>query len=471
MSKIYDYDGIIIGGGIGGLVTACYLSKNGYKILLAEKNVRPGGYCSSFVSKGYLFDFCAHALSSLRKEGRLFKILNELDVLDDLKISRHDPSEIIITPKHNIKIHNSFKNTVLEFQNNFPKQKNQVEDFLNFINFSPNSEILKLRKLNFNNLIDKYLEDSELKLIFQVLMLQLIGLHPNKLSAVVATLLLKEFILDGGYYPKEGVQALPNILAKKIEDLGGKVILNSEVSKIIISEGSAKGVILKSGKKISSAFVVSACDIHQTMFKMVDKECVPTDYARAINSFEISTSGFLVYLGLDNFLKDTENLKSNLYIINSLNFDSLYNSYLKSQNQHFAIISSSARNNNKKLSLTLATNGIFHNEKFWNPNMRNIFADSLINQAEKFFPALSKHISFKGITSPYTMDRWTYNYQGAAYGWASTPEQFGNPDISQNTKIKDLYNAGHWSNQSSGITFAANCGHNTADLIIHKYKR
>ncbi len=69
MSQNYDYDAIIIGAGIGGLVCGCYLAKAGMKVLIVEKNAQPGGYCTSFTRGGFTFDSCVHSLGSLRPEG------------------------------------------------------------------------------------------------------------------------------------------------------------------------------------------------------------------------------------------------------------------------------------------------------------------------------------------------------------------------------------------------------------------
>lgn len=50
------YDAIIVGGGIAGLTSAAFLSKNGYKVLLCEKQNQIGGLVSSFYYDGFLFD-------------------------------------------------------------------------------------------------------------------------------------------------------------------------------------------------------------------------------------------------------------------------------------------------------------------------------------------------------------------------------------------------------------------------------
>ena len=50
------FDAIIIGSGIGGLVTASQLAGKGARVLVLEKYVIPGGSGGSFKRNGYTFD-------------------------------------------------------------------------------------------------------------------------------------------------------------------------------------------------------------------------------------------------------------------------------------------------------------------------------------------------------------------------------------------------------------------------------
>ena len=48
-----NFDAIIIGSGIGGLVTASQLASKGARVLVLEKYIIPGGSGGSFKRKGY----------------------------------------------------------------------------------------------------------------------------------------------------------------------------------------------------------------------------------------------------------------------------------------------------------------------------------------------------------------------------------------------------------------------------------
>jgi all-trans-retinol 13,14-reductase len=50
-----NYDVIIIGAGISGLLAGALLSERGKKVLLLESHAEIGGYLSGFTRKGVLF--------------------------------------------------------------------------------------------------------------------------------------------------------------------------------------------------------------------------------------------------------------------------------------------------------------------------------------------------------------------------------------------------------------------------------
>ncbi len=53
---------VIVGAGVGGIATAIYLSRAGYKVEVFEKNSLPGGRCGQVIRDGHRFDLGATML-------------------------------------------------------------------------------------------------------------------------------------------------------------------------------------------------------------------------------------------------------------------------------------------------------------------------------------------------------------------------------------------------------------------------
>lgn len=82
---------IIIGGGIGGLVTGALLAKEGYQVTVLEKNAIIGGGLQTFKRNGVSFPTGMHIFGGFQEGGNLRKIFGYLGVMD--KISLHPTDE------------------------------------------------------------------------------------------------------------------------------------------------------------------------------------------------------------------------------------------------------------------------------------------------------------------------------------------------------------------------------------------
>ncbi len=61
-----EYDVIVVGGGISGLMSALVLSKHGNRVLVLEKDEVVGGNCRSYQVGGFTVDTGPHAITALR---------------------------------------------------------------------------------------------------------------------------------------------------------------------------------------------------------------------------------------------------------------------------------------------------------------------------------------------------------------------------------------------------------------------
>ena len=67
MSRVDNYDAIIIGGGHNGLTAAAYLSKAGKKVLVLERrHVLGGAAVTEEVFPGFKFSVCSYVVSLLK---------------------------------------------------------------------------------------------------------------------------------------------------------------------------------------------------------------------------------------------------------------------------------------------------------------------------------------------------------------------------------------------------------------------
>ena len=83
-----DYDVIIIGSGMGGLVCGNLLMKEGFKVCVLEKNRQIGGCLQTYVRDRVIFDSGVHYLGGLSSGQNLYQIFKYLDILDRLKLQK-----------------------------------------------------------------------------------------------------------------------------------------------------------------------------------------------------------------------------------------------------------------------------------------------------------------------------------------------------------------------------------------------
>src|SRR3989338_5307146 len=126
------YDAIIIGAGMSGLVCGCHLAKAGMKVLIVEQHDKPGGYCTSFKRKGFLFDAAAHSFGSYREDGNFRKILVDLGIDKLINVKRFDPSDIIITPDFKITFWNNSNDTINNLIHTFPSDKDGIIKYYDY---------------------------------------------------------------------------------------------------------------------------------------------------------------------------------------------------------------------------------------------------------------------------------------------------------------------------------------------------
>jgi len=459
-----QYDAVIIGAGIGGLVCGCYLAKAGMKVLIAEQHHKPGGYCTSFKRQGFTFDAGPHCFGSYREGGVTRKILRDLAIDKRLEIMRSDPQDMMITPHYRISFWNDVNKTINGLQETFPKEAGQIVKFLQLILCSDPKSFAALRSVSFKQVLDNYFQDEHLKVILSFPFFGISGLPSYLLSAFVGAKLFSEFLLDGGYYPAGGMQTLPDSLSERFKELGGDIKFSSRVRKIIVREHKACGVVLNSGEVILSGKVVSNCDARQTFLTLIGTEKIEKEFVEELKQMRPSLSNFIIYLGLDRQYSPDLRPGTFYYFARHYDLEKTYKSLLKNDIQGYG--GCMLRISQDASTIYSGMPAPYRTKTYWLKNKTEIM-ETLIEQMDKnILPGISRHILFKDAATPHTLNRYTSNYKGASFGWAGIPAQFAVPGFRKPKFIQDLYLSGHWSTLGVGVSGTAYVGYDTAMMIL-----
>jgi phytoene dehydrogenase-like protein len=479
------YDVVIIGAGIAGLICGTVLSKNDLRVLIVEKNKHVGGYCSSFVRNNFKFDIGVHYLGSLRRNGgQLSRILDEIELSNDLEFINANPSDILLFKDFEISFGKNIEGVIHSFRKVFPAELYGIKRFIDYMCNTDFYQLYKQNiKLTFRDLLDKYFKSEHLKQVFSVL-LGNVGLPSDKVAAVTAIILYREYIFDGGYYPKGGIQNFADKICQKFKKFGGEILLNSEVKQILLNgkDNKARSVIIND-KEINAHYIVSCTDSFHTFFSLLSGVKELNLIRNKIKKLIPSFSAFVIYLGVKNSTQGLDKIKCSTWICPDGNIDSYYDSIINNNldfDKNFLLISrptffdkSIAPKGNEIVSVFTAAP--FKDIDFWMKN-KKIMYESILSKTKRLIPGLTaQNIIIKESASPATFYKFTYNYRGALYGWAPTPEQISSNLMPPKLKgIRNVLFAGHWTTQGyaqGGIPVVAISGKNVARLILDNFSK
>jgi len=472
------YDVIIIGAGISGLVCGCYLAKLGKRVLILEQHSQVGGYCGSFRRGGFLFDIGVHYLGGLKRNGRLNRLLNDLNIGDEISFVRFDPSDTIIIPNHKVSFYSDFNKTIEELRKSFPRYKDKILEFYNLMsdkNFY--SVYVKFKKKTFKNVLDAFFDNVEIKTIFSAV-LGNVGLPPSKTPAVTALVLFQDFIFNSGYYPRGGMQLFPDTLLKAFLRFGGEINLKTKVNRINVGKsGKISGVSIEGAKHISSNTVVSCCDVKETVMDFLMGKKISCGMVKKVAKLKPSISSYALYLGVkEGCVKALKN-HGTIWYMPTYDIEGIYNNIFEEKickrEKYFVAVFPSFHDAMLapagSASVELFIGAPFISEKFWNSN-RKIMEENLIGRTKELIPDLSSNIVIKEDATPFTFYRYTANSKGALYGAASMSRQISRSYMPQRTNVANLYLAGHWTTSSGlgqgGVAGCIYSGQNVAKLVM-----
>jgi phytoene desaturase len=472
---------VIIGSGFGGLATAGILAKAGYEVEVLEKNEQIGGRASVLKENGYTFDMGPSWYLMPEIFEHYFELLGE-NIDEYLELEKLAPSYRIF-----FKDNNKFNKPVdvyADLEKCLPIFE-QIEpgctmNFLKFLEESKFKYDVSLRSFlykNYDSLLDfinkdsikygyklnifkkmqkyveKHFKTPEMQKIMQYTLVFL-GSSPYNTPAIYSLMTHVDF--NGGvFFPKGGLHSLVVAMQKVAEKNGVKFKVNSAVSKILVKNGEAKGVVLEDGQEIHANIVISNADMEFTETKMLEKK-YQTYNQKYWDKKVVAPSGFMMYLGIDGELPM---LKHHTFIFADdwkKGFGEIFDDPKYPTDPSIYIC------NPNKSDKSLAPDGkenifvlvpIASNLRFTD-RQKEEFGNKIIETMAKEIgvPDLANRIEYKKYFTPEDFISRYHSIQGTALGLAHTLTQTGyfRPNnISK--KVKNLYYVGGSTNPGIGV--------------------
>lgn len=138
----------------------------------------------------------------------------------------------------------------------------------------------------------------------------------------------------GGYYPKGGPSEIAFNIIPVIERAGGRVLVNAEVTDILMDENldEATGVRVKKGHvvyEIVAPLVISDAGLHNTLEKLLPEKAIPKfGLGRILSKVRHGIGLLSVFIGLEGTKEELGLKASNVWAFSDAQLDKLFDEYL-----------------------------------------------------------------------------------------------------------------------------------------------
>ena len=490
----------VVGGGLGGLATACTLAARGYAVTLFERSSHLGGKANQLQAEGFRFDMGPTIVTVPETIDRIFAEAGR-QTEDYLEMVRLDPQwrcfyndGSVLDLEENIDAMSqrldSFtgSSTTSQGYRNFQKLSDRlsdisdryffwkpiggIKDMVDYrAGFSPKilGDILKMRMgRSVSSTVRMNIPDARVAQMIDHFT-QYVGSSPEASPAILCSIASMQ-VNQGIWYPMGGTRAVPEALVKLGTDLGVEFRTETGIKTIVTdSKGKVTGVETDNGETIPFAAVVSNADSVRTHRELLDGNEKAFERRR---KYEPACSGIVLYLGLK---QRYEHLLHHNFVFShnpEQEFDAIYNKGIPAPDPTCYLCAPSqtesdvAPAHGEALYVLVHTPYLRpnHNWETMLPDYRKVIINKLKNTGQ--MPDIEERIVYESVLTPQDIHDRYHVLNGAIYGLASHGKWTGAfKPSNRSPDHAGLYLGGGSAHPGPGMPMALMSGWIAADTL------
>jgi phytoene dehydrogenase-like protein len=262
----------VVGAGVSGMTAAIYCLKCGFDVTVYEKHSRSGGLCAGWERKGYKFEGALRWINDSAKTDPIYRLWHDTGILgDDVKIYRDDPYFVYYYKDTNVYLYRDIDKLKAHWLEIAPEDIKAIETLYQDIQVM---RTLKIPLMDIPGLKTKNKNPIDIPLFVKMAPGLLKTLRLSKYSAkeyaaafkhpgirkILSEHIVREDFgsfsllhtmacyMDSGIYPEGGSLSLGKRMEDKIKSLGGRIIFNTNVDKVIFEGRKACGLEIQGEK-------------------------------------------------------------------------------------------------------------------------------------------------------------------------------------------------------------------------------
>jgi len=496
----------IIGGGLGGLASACVLGARGYEVVVFERNEWLGGKAAVLESDGFRFDMGPTILTLPAVLARIFAEAGR-HVADALDLVRLDPQWRSFFEDGSTLDLLAHTDAMASKLAAYSPGSGTAEGYRRFIGLS--EQLHRISESYFfwrpvGGLRDMF--DARATLQTNILR-DVLAMHPGQSVAVtvrgqipdprVAQMVdhFTQYVgsapdaspavlcgiahmqtCGGVWYPMGGTRAVPAALTKLAESLSVEFRCGARVEKILTSQGAVHGVRLEGGETVGVDAVVSNSDSVRTHRELLDVQ--PARAFERRRRYEPACSGVVLYLGLK---QRYEHLLHHNFVFSrdpDEEFDAIYRKGQPAPDPTCYVCAPSctepdvAPPDGEALYVLVHTPYLRpgHDWPRMLPQYRQVILDKLKRRAG--MEDIESRIVFEHALTPNDINRRYHVLNGAIYGLASHGRFLGAfKPSNRSSDVRGLYLAGGAAHPGPGMPMVLMSGWIAADALDQDFGR